>query len=143
MILGQLFYLLGCERFSKLHDVIVDTQLCVLDQLSHTQLHIYQEISEEYSKAFDLLIGYWRQPNDHLILELFVPQPFDDLSEKLDLTQTFMDISSKPKCLMVLDKLIKFIGFFLMEEFSFYSLHKYTHKNLDNLLFVLQIWIII
>ncbi|CAH1116639.1 unnamed protein product [Phaedon cochleariae] len=135
-LLGQFFYLLGCERFSKLHDIIIDTQLCILDQLSSTQLNVYQELSLEYSKAFDLVMNYYKTPVDRLCLEIFVPLTFDDLSTKLDLTQVYMEINSKKNSVMVLSKLMKFVKYKLKENFMFYSFDEYTYKLLDHLIFL-------
>ncbi|XP_023017943.2 serine/threonine-protein kinase atr isoform X2 [Leptinotarsa decemlineata] len=135
-LLGQFFYLLGCERFSKLHDVIIETQFCVLDHVSSTQLQYFQEFSSEYSKAFDNIINYYKQPGEKLILQIFVPKKFEDLNSMLDLSQVFMEISSKKKAVLVLRPLIKFIKYILTENFTFYSFDEFTCKNMNNLLFL-------
>ncbi|KAJ8979822.1 hypothetical protein NQ317_002087, partial [Molorchus minor] len=135
-LLGQFFFLLGNERISKIHDIIIDTQLCILDQLSRTQLYNYNELANEYIKAFDLLIKYHKEPRSKLILEVFIPKTFDDLSTQLDLKQVFIEISSKEKCLLVIQKLVKLIKYILMESFLFYSFDDNTLKILQNLLYL-------
>lgn len=135
-LLGQFFYLLGHDKFNKAHDVIIETQVYILDQLSNTLLHVYQELSEEYKKMLKLMVGYLRNPQDNLLLEVFVPQNLDDLSKELNLNQVFIQISSKEKCFSVLLKLMKFIKFILIENFMFYSFDHNTCEVLDNLIFL-------
>ncbi|KAG5868652.1 hypothetical protein JTB14_031712 [Gonioctena quinquepunctata] len=135
-LLGQFFYLLGYEKFSKLHDIIVQTQICILDQLSGTQLHVYHEFSKEYCKAFDIIVNYYKNPVEKLVLEIFVPVKFDDLSLTLDLSQIFMEVTSGKNAGMVLSSLIKIIKYVLLENFTFYSFDDYTCITLDNLLFL-------
>ncbi|KAJ8944482.1 hypothetical protein NQ314_009466 [Rhamnusium bicolor] len=138
-LLGQFFYLLGHDRFSKIHDIIIDTQLCILDQLSKTQLHVYNELAGEYNKAFDLLVNYSKEPSNKLLLKVFIPEMFEDLNTKLDLSQVHMEVSSKKKCLLVIGKLIKFVKYILMENFLFYSFDDGTYKTLDSILYLLSV----
>ncbi|KAJ8938742.1 hypothetical protein NQ318_016037 [Aromia moschata] len=119
-LLGHFFYLLGHERFSKVHDIVVDTQLCILDRFSKTQLYIYRQLANEYLKAFELLIEYRKKPPCRLILKVFVPENFEDLNAKLDLSQAYIEISSKEKCVLVIE-----------------NFDDNTYKTLDNLLYLL------
>lgn len=138
-ILGQFFFLLSLEKLEKLHDIIIDVQLCILDQLSRTQLHIYHDLSEEYYKAFSDLVQYSNYTvQQSFVLELFLPQKYEDLEENLDLQQVFVEISSKSQCASTLEKLTRFIKPFLKESFVFYSFGGSTYEVLDCLLALLS-----
>lgn len=138
-LLGHFFYLLGYDRFSKIHDIIIETQLSVLDQLSKTQVHIYHELAKEYHQAFDLLVNYYKEPHDKLLLHVFIPATFTDLKAKLDLTQIYIEISSKRKCILLIGKLMKFIKFILLENFLFFSFDDSTLKSLDAILYLMSV----
>lgn len=138
-LLGQFFYLLGYDRFSKIHDIIIETQLSILDQLSKTQVHVYHELAKEYHQAFDSLVNYYREPHNKLLLQVFIPATFTDLKAKLDLTQIHIEISSKTKCILLIEKLIKFIKHILLENFLFFSFDEGTFKSLDATLYLMSV----
>ncbi|XP_072378347.1 serine/threonine-protein kinase ATR [Diabrotica undecimpunctata] len=137
-LLGQFFYLLGYDKFCKVHDTIIDIQLCILDQLSNTQLHVFDELSKEYKKILNLLVDYCKNSKDKVILEVFIPQNVDDLNQELNLNQVFMEIQSQAKCTSILLKLMKLINYILEENFTCYSFDQSTGEILDNLLFLLS-----
>ncbi|CAH1959456.1 unnamed protein product [Acanthoscelides obtectus] len=136
-LLGQFFYFLGSEKFLKVHDIVIDTQINILKHLSKTKLHIYNELYKEYSKALEMLVDFYNSPQETLKLEVFVPEQFDDLSTNLDLTQAFIEVSSESKCVSILEKMMKIIELFLSENFTFYSFDENTTRNLDCLLAML------
>lgn len=137
--LGQLFYLLSLEKLDKLHGIIIDAQLCILDQLSRTQLHIYQDLSDEYCKAFLDLVQYHEFPTESsLVLETFSVQPCKNFGEKLNLQQVYVEILSQSQCAIILERLTKFIKFILKENFIFYSFGDKTYAVLDRLLLLLS-----
>ncbi|VEN57908.1 unnamed protein product [Callosobruchus maculatus] len=133
-LLGQLFFFLGSEKFLKVHDIVIDTQINILKHLSKTKLHIYNEFYKEYSKVLGMLVDFYNNPQGILILEAFVPEKFEDLNDNLDLTQVFIEVSSESKCVCVLEKMMKIIELFLLENFTFYSFDKNTVRNMDCLM---------
>lgn len=137
-ILGQFYYLLSLDKFEKIHDIIINVQQCILEQLSKTQLHIYNDLSEEYSKAFLELVQYYNgNTQNSFTLQIFIPQKFDRLEETLDLQQVFVEITSKSECVSALEKTTKFVKSVLKECFTFYSLGESTFKVIDSLLVLL------
>nr|CAI5838058.1 unnamed protein product [Callosobruchus analis] len=133
-LLGQLFYFLGSEKFLKVHDIVIDTQINILKHLSKTKLHIYNELYKEYSKVLEVLVDFYNNPQGTLNLEVFVPEKFDDLNNNLDLSQVFIEVSSESKCVGILEKMMKIIELFLLENFTFYSFDENTVKNMDCLM---------
>lgn len=137
-ILGQFFYLLSLEKFENVHSIIIDVQLYILNQLSITQLHVYQDLTEQYMQAFLNLLQYFQGNTDNnLILKIFLPDNYKELEEKLDLQQVFVEISSKSQCITTLKMVMKFIKLILKECFIFCSFGRNTFQVLDGLLVLL------
>ncbi|XP_056649111.1 serine/threonine-protein kinase ATR-like isoform X3 [Diorhabda sublineata] len=137
-LLGQFFYLLGNEKFSKVHDIIVDIQLSILDQLFNTQLDVFKELSKEYKKVLKLLVDYYKTANQKLVLQVFIPGNLEELNQELNLNPVFMEIHSPSKCTLILQKLLKFIEYMLTKNFTSCGFDEYTFSMLDHLLFLLS-----
>ncbi|XP_057666885.1 serine/threonine-protein kinase ATR-like [Diorhabda carinulata] len=137
-LLGQFFYLLGNEKFSKVHDIIVDIQLSILDQLFNTQLDVFKELSKEYKKVLKLLVDYYKTANQKLVLQVFIPGNLEELNQELNLNPVFMEIQSPSKCTLILQKLLKFIEYMLTKNFTSCGFDEYTFSMLDHLLFLLS-----
>jgi hypothetical protein len=135
--LGRFFYLLSCEKLSKSHNIYVDIQLCVLDQLSNTQLHVYDEMTKEYSQALHGLTKFIESRRDSLLLDVFVPIKYTDLNQKLNLDPVSIEISRKNWQSFLLN-LFKFIKCILSQNFDFQTFDSVTSRNLDDLLFLLS-----
>lgn len=139
-ILGQFLYLLSLEKLENLHEIIIDAQLSILDQLSKTQVHIYCELSHQYSRAFLQLVEYYNSNTQNTLfrLTIFVPENHKDLEEKLNLQQVYVEISSKSQCKNLLEKLTRFINYILKENFIYYSFEDDTYEVLDSLLLLIH-----
>lgn len=131
-LLGQFFYLLNSDKLKIVQNVIIDVQISILQQLSKTHLHIYQELAEEYCKALEMLMNFYEDLNTtNLELKVFIPASESRLSHKLN--PIFINVASKKKGLALVGKLLKFYEFILSESFKFYSFDPSTAKTLDNL----------
>ncbi|RZC32904.1 serine/threonine-protein kinase ATR, partial [Asbolus verrucosus] len=135
--LGRFFYLLSCEKLSKSHSIYVDIQLCILDQLSKTQLHVFVAMAQEYSDALASLTAFIKSSDNDLELNVFIPAKNEDLNERLNLTPVSIEINKK-NCEDFLLKLFKFIRYILNQNFDFQNFDAVTSRNLDDLLFLLS-----
>ncbi|XP_063916724.1 serine/threonine-protein kinase ATR-like isoform X2 [Zophobas morio] len=134
--LGQFFYLLSCKGLSKSHGVYVDIQLCVLEQLSHTQLNVYDELAKEYSKAFNNVTRFIKCGDESLTLEVFIPVKFHDVCEKLNLDPISVEITKDYESFLL--NFLKIINYIVNHNFDFRCFDADTRRNLDNLLFLIS-----
>ncbi|CAH0564186.1 unnamed protein product [Brassicogethes aeneus] len=114
-LLGQLLYVISCEKVSKIHDLIVKTQLTILDSLSKTHLNVYSELASEYAKTLELLVNICISDVNNNKLEVFIPKVHDDLK-----------------------KLYGIFDHILVESFTFFSFDESTTKILHNLTYLLS-----
>ncbi|XP_060518372.1 serine/threonine-protein kinase ATR isoform X2 [Cylas formicarius] len=130
-LLGQFFYLLTSDE-----KIVVDAQLCVLEQLAKTQLHIYGHLAKEYKKAFDSLVQFLKIPSESLMLEVFIPNKNKELDEKLNLKTKSVELLTRATCFDLLKKLLKILKFILVESVSFHILDITDYSVLDSLLYL-------
>lgn len=82
-LLGRFFYLLSSEKLARIHETIVDAQLRILQLMSMTQPHVYQELVGEYCEALKTLTNYLRDCSGvKFNLKVFIPQQHDELKGK-------------------------------------------------------------
>ncbi|CAH0564187.1 unnamed protein product [Brassicogethes aeneus] len=100
-LLGQLLYVISCEKVSKIHDLIVKTQLTILDSLSKTHLNVYSELASEYAKTLELLVNICISDVNNNKLEVFIPKVHDDLSKKLNLSPSFIKVNQNASVVII------------------------------------------
>ncbi|KAL1512933.1 hypothetical protein ABEB36_002432 [Hypothenemus hampei] len=133
-LVGQFFYLLGCDD----NEILVDAQLSILDQLSRTQVHIYADLAAEYCKASNVLCEFLKISTP-MKIDVFYSKKNQDLAKKLSLNRATVEVKNKKMCLNLFKKLLKLIEFILVEGVNFYSLNSSTYVLMDNLLYVLSL----
>ncbi|KYB25791.1 Serine/threonine-protein kinase ATR-like Protein [Tribolium castaneum] len=135
--LGRFFYLLSCEKLCKSHNVYVEIQLCVLEQLSNTQLSVYDELARDYCETLNSLCHFVKSGHSTLTLNVFVPEKYADLCQKLNLEPIAIEINQRnfPDFFLNLLRIVKFILGQSVESDCYTSA---TYRNLDDLLFFLS-----
>ncbi|XP_044272747.1 serine/threonine-protein kinase ATR-like [Tribolium madens] len=135
--LGRFFYLLSCETLCKSHNVYVDIQLCVLEQLSNTQLSVYDELAKNYCQTLSNLSDFVKFGESTLTVNVFIPEKYADLGEKLNLEPISIEITLRNFQDFFLN-LLKIITFILAQSFDFERFTSATYRNLDDLLLLLS-----
>lgn len=120
----------------RMHELIIDVHVRILDYISYRLPDMYNDISKEYVKMFKELANY---SNKKVKLESFVPNASEDIKKHLDLTQIFVEIETVEEYLNILKHVLKFIEFVLIKNLNLHKLNGVVYESLEYMLKLLKV----
>ncbi|KAK5640945.1 hypothetical protein RI129_009492 [Pyrocoelia pectoralis] len=132
-LLERFFYLLTCDHFAKIHDLVFDVHIRILYYISVTQPDFYTELCGEYMSALGQLNNYhkiYSGDGKKVKLEIFAPIEIPELKDKLDFSSEPIEIVSKTACNTMQKRLLQ-LSSNLLRNIDSHNFHEVIYRNFD------------
>ncbi|KAB0793869.1 hypothetical protein PPYR_13489 [Photinus pyralis] len=136
-LLERCFYLLTCDNFAKIHDLVFNVHIRILHYISISQPDLYTELCGEYFSCLTQLNRMHCNDSKKIRLEIFMPIEIPELKDKLDFSAVPIEVSSKTMCSKIQMRVLKLLSNMLLNIKSS-NLHEVIYDNFDCLEFVLS-----
>lgn len=124
---------------------MIDTQWRILQRLSVTHPHVYEELSKYYADILKDLNDYHRSViiqsksnKPHICLAMRISDRDIELENKLDLSVLEIKISSEAACIDMQKKMIKLLDKIVRENIIRYYFNSVTDTIIDCLLYIVS-----